>query len=229
MRASVRDITLNEGTTGRDLDYQGLELPILTDKELLEQTWNLEDQPAENVASNAHEVHVENAAVEDNGKRGREEDEDGVATSRRKKARVEDAMQQQEEETFNVAVEPPEVPAAPLRHGEVPEVVVTPAVTELPKRRTPPQQLNLEEAVADILPVLPDPIVQNPDEVQDNVPQDVAQAGEPDAEFLQPLVPAAPLKAGRGKKKANIGAQVDEVMQLRAQDIRVRYMPIVHH
>ena len=229
MRASVRDITLNEGTTGRDLDYQGLELPILTDQELLEQTWNLEDQPEENAASNAEGVPMDYAAMEDNGKRGREEDDDGVATSKRKKARVEDAMQQQEEETFNVAVEPPEVPAAPLRHGEVPDVVVTPAVTELPKRRTSPQQLNLDEAEADPEHLLPDPIVQNPDEVQDHVPQDVAQAGEPDAEFLQPLVPAAPLKAGRGKKKTNIGAQVDEVMQLRAQDIRVRPMLIVDH
>ena len=36
----------------RDLDYQGLDLPILTDKELLEQTWNLEDQPEQTVPTN---------------------------------------------------------------------------------------------------------------------------------------------------------------------------------
>ena len=207
----------------RDLDYQGLELPILTDKELLEQTWNLEDQPEENEALNAQGVQMENAEGADNGKRGREEEEDGAASSRSKKARTETAVEQQEE-TLHVAVEPPEMPAAPGRHAEVPEVVVTPAVTELPKRRTSPQQLDLEEAVADPALLLPDPVLQDAAEVQDQAPRDVVQAGEPEpeAEFLQPLVPAGPPKGGRGKKKTNVGAQVDEVTQLRGQDIKVR-------
>ena len=214
----------------RDLDYQGLELPILTDKELLEQTWNLEDQPEENEALNAQGVQLEDAEGEDNGKRGREEEEDGAASSRSKKARTETAVEQQEE-TLHVAVEPPEMPAAPGRHAEVPEVVVTPAVTELPKRRTSPQQLDLEEAVADPALLLPDPVLQDvaeaqdhdrQDVAQDHAPLDVAQAGESEAEFLQPLVPAGPQKGGRGKKKINVGAQVDEVTQLRGQDIKVR-------
>ena len=205
----------------RDLDYQGLELPILTDKELLEQTWNLEDQPEENEALNAQGVQMEDAEGADNGKRGREEKEDGAASSRSKKARTETAVEQQEE-TLNVAVEPPEMPAAPGRHAEVPEVVVTPAVTELPKRRTSPQQLDLEEAVADPALLPPDPVLQDAAEAQDHAPLDVAQAGEPEAEFLQPLVPAGPPKGGRGKKKTNAGAQVDEVTQLRGQDIKVR-------
>ena len=78
----------------RDLDYQGLELPILTDKELLEQTWNLEDQPEENEALNAQGVQMEDAEGADNGKRGREEEEDGAASSRSKKARTETAVEQ---------------------------------------------------------------------------------------------------------------------------------------
>jgi len=219
--ASVRDITLNEGTTMKDLDFQGLELPILTDKELLEQAWNLED---ENEASNTRGVQMENVEGEDNGKRGREEEEDGATSLRHKKARTENAVEQQEE-TLHVAVEPPEMPAAPGRHGEVPEVVVTPAVTELPKRRTSPQQLDLDEAVADPALLLPDPVLQDAAEAQDHAPQDVAQAGEPDAEFLQPLVPAGASKGGKGKKKTNVGAQVDEVTQFRGQDIKWNMTP----
>jgi len=222
VRATVRDITLNEGTTMRDLDYQGLELPILTDKELLEQPWNLEEQlqPEENEAVQAQEVQM----GEENGKRRREEEEDGAASSRRKKARSDEAMEQQGE-TFHVAVEPPDMPAAPGRHEDIPEVVVTPAVTELPKRRTSPQQLDLDEAVADPALLLPDPVVQDVAEVQQHAPQEIAQAGEPDVEFLQPLVPAEPPKGGRGKKKTNVGAQVDEVVQLRGQDIKWNMSP----
>ena len=78
----------------KDLDFQGLELPILTDKELLEQAWNLED---ENEASNTQGVQMENVEGEDNGKRGREEEEDGATSSRHKKARTENAVEQQEE------------------------------------------------------------------------------------------------------------------------------------
>ena len=201
----------------RDLDYQGLELPILTDKELLEQPWNLEEQlQPENEAVQAQEVQM----GEENGKRRREEEEDVAASSRRKKARSDEAMEQQGE-TFHVAVEPPDMPAAPGRHEDIPEVVVTPAVTELPKRRTSPQQLDLDEAVADPALLLPDPVVQDVAEVQQHAPQEIAQAGEPDVEFLQPLVPAEPPKGGRGKKKTNVGAQVDEVVQLRGQDIKV--------
>ena len=58
-------------------------MPILNDKELLEQTWNLEDQPEENVASNALGVQMANAECENNGKRGREEEEDVAAGPRR--------------------------------------------------------------------------------------------------------------------------------------------------
>merc|ERR1719320_851963 len=74
-----------------------------------------------------------------------------------------------QEETLNVATEPPEMPAAPVRSGEVPEVLVTPAVTELPKRRTSPQQLDLEQAALDPGLVLPEPV---PQDVADFVPQD---------------------------------------------------------
>jgi len=217
VRANVRDITLNEGTTMRDLDYQGLDLPILTDKELLEQTWNLEDQPEQSVAGNDQGGQVGEDEGEDHGKRRREE-EDGAISSGRKKARVENEVEPQEE-TLHVAVDPPEMPAAPGRHEEVPEVVVTPAVTEPPKRRTSPQQLDLEEAAADPAVFLPDPVQQDAPEVQDHAPQGVAQVGEPEAEFLQPLMPAGPAKAGRGKKKTT-PAQVDEVTQMSAKDIK---------
>ena len=220
MRANVRDITLNEGTTMRDLDYQGLELPILTDKELLEQTWNLEDQPEQNVAGNDQESHLRDEG-EDTGKRRREEEEDGAKSSRKKKARLDNEVEHQEE-TLHVAVDPPEMPAAPERHGEVPEVVVTPAVTEPPKRRTSPQQLDLEEAAADPALFLPDPVQQDNTEVPAHAPQGVAQADEPEANFLQPLVPAGPAKSVKGKKKTIPGAQVDEVTQLCAKDIKVR-------
>ena len=207
----------------RDLDYQGLDLPILNDKELLEQTWNLEDQPEQTVATNDQgglgEVGGE---ADERGKRALEEEEGGVGASRKKKARVENEVEQQEQ-TFHVAVDPPEIPAAPGRHGEVPEVVVTPAVTELPKRRTSPQQLNLEEAAADPALGLPDPVPQDAAEIQDHAHQAVAQAGSPEAEFLQPLMPAEPPKGGKGKKKAKAGSQFDEVTQLRQQDIKVRW------
>ena len=214
----------------RDLDYQGLDLPILTDKELLEQTWNLEDQPEQTVPTNDQggRGEVGEGDVDERGKRAREEEEGGGKASRSdtipisKKARVEHEVEQQEQ-TFHVAVDPPEMPAAPGRHGEVPEVVVTPAVTELPKRRTSPQQLNLEEAAADPALGLPDLVQQDVTDIHDQPHQDNAQAGgAPEAEFLHPLVPAEPPKGGKGKKKANAGSQVDEATQLRQQDIKVR-------
>ena len=201
----------------RDLDYQGLDLPILTDKELLEQTWNLEDQPEHTVATNDQGE----GDGDERGKRARDEEEDRTVAPRNKKPRVENEMELQEH-TLHVVVDPPEMPAAPGRHGEVPEVVVTPAVTELPKRRTSPQQLNLEEAAADPALGLPDLIQQDAPDVQDQPLQDVAQAGAPEPEFLQPLVPAEPPKGGKGRRKANAGSQVDERMQLRQQDIKVR-------
>ena len=212
----------------RDLDYQGLDLPILTDKELLEQTWNLEDQPEQTVPTNDQGGlgEVGEGEADERGKRAREEEEGGSKASRSipipisKKARVENEVEQQEQ-TFHVAVDPPEIPAAPGRHGEVPEVVVTPAVTELPKRRTSPQQLNLEEAAADPALGLPDLVPQDVPDIQDQPHQDNAQASAPEAEFLQPLVPTELPKGGKGKKKANAGSQVDELTQLRQQDIKV--------
>ena len=214
----------------RDLDYQGLDLPILTDKELLEQTWNLEDQPEQTAPTNDQGGlgEVGEGEADERGKRAREEGEGGGKASSSipipisKKARVENEVEQQEQ-TFHVAVDPPEIPAAPGRHGEVPEVVVTPAVTELPKRRTSPQQLNLEEAAADPALGLPDPVPQEAAEIQDHAHQAVAQASSPEAEFLQPLMPAEPPKGGKGKKKAKAGSQFDEVTQLRQQDIKVRW------
>jgi len=158
------------------------------------------------------------------GKHARNEEEDGTVVPRNKKPRVEYEMELQEQ-TLHVVVDPPEMPAAPGRHGEVPEVVVTPAVTELPKRRTSPQQLNLEEAAADPALGLPDLVQQDAPDVQDHTHQDVAQAGAPEPEFLQPLVPAEPPKGGKGRRKANTGSQVDERAQLRQQDIKWNMTP----
>ena len=230
MRANVRDITLAEPAM-RDLDYQGLELPILTEQELLEQTWNLEEQPR----VEGHDVEASGEREAEQSKRARDEEE-GSESSRTKRPRVDVEVPQ--EETLNVATEPPEMPAAPVRSGEVPEVLVTPAVTELPKRRTSPQQLDLEQAALDPALVLPEPV---PQDVAEFVPQDrveVADQGQsppvaqPDAppadapggDFLQPLIPGGgPRREGRGKKKVNDGAQVDEVYHLRGQDIKVRF------
>ena len=231
VRANVRDITLAEPAM-RDLDYQGLDLPILTEQELLEQTWNLEEQP-----------RVEGQDVEASGereagqpKRARDKEE-GSEPSRTKRPRVDVEVPQ--EETLNVAREPPEMPAAPVRSGEVPEVLVTPAVAELPKRRTSPQQLDLEQAALDPGLVLPEPVPQDvaepvpqdrvevPDQCQFSptaAPAEVPQADAPGGDFLQPLIPGGgPRREGRGKKKVNDGAQVDEVKQLRGQDIKVRF------
>ena len=235
MRANVRDITLAEPAM-RDLDYQGLELPILTEQELLEQTWNLEEQPR----VEGHDVEASGDREAGQSKRGRDEEE-GSESSRTKRPRVDVEVPQ--EETLNVATEPPEMPAAPVRSGEVPEVLVTPAVTELPKRRTSPQQLDLEQAALDPALVLPEPV---PQDVADFVPQDrveVADQGQsppagaqadappadaPGGEFLQPLIPGGgPRREGRGKKKVNDGAQVDEVDHLRGQDIKVRIQYLI--
>merc|ERR1719320_1728233 len=94
-----------------------------------------------------------------------------------------------QEETLNVATEPAEMPAAPVRSGEVPEVLVTPAVTELPKRRTSPQQLDLEQAALDPGIVLPEPVPQDRVEVADQGRSSpaAAQADAPVGDFLQPL------------------------------------------
>ena len=83
----------------RDLDYQGLDLPILTDKELLEQTWNLEDQPEQTVATNDQGGlgEVGEGEADERGKRALEEEEGGVGASRKKKARVENEVEQQEQ------------------------------------------------------------------------------------------------------------------------------------
>ena len=226
MRANVRDITLAEPAM-RDLDYQGLDLPILTEQELLEQTWNLEEQPR----VEGHDVEASGEREAGQSKRARDEEE-GSESSRTKRPRVDVEVPQ--EETLNVASEPAEMPAAPVRSGEVPEVLVTPAVTELPKRRTSPQQLDLEQAALDPGLVLPEPV---PQDVADFVPQDRvevadqgqsspagAQADAPGGDFLQPLIPGGgPRREGRGKKKVNDGAQVDEVMHLRGQDMKVRF------
>ena len=231
VRANVRDITLAEPAM-RDLDYQGLDLPILTEQELLEQTWNLEEQP-----------RVEGQDVEASGereagqpKRARDKEE-GSEPSRTKRPRVDVEVPQ--EETLNVAREPPEMPAAPVRSGEVPEVLVTPAVAELPKRRTSPQQLDLEQAALDPGLVLPEPVPQDVAEpvLQDRVEipdqgqtspaaaqDEVPQADAPGGDFLQPLIPGGgPRREGRGRKKVNDGAQVDEVKILRGQDIKVSF------
>merc|ERR1719357_2496384 len=203
----------------RDLDYQGLDLPILTEQELLEQTWNLEEQP-----------RVEGQDVEASGereagqpKRARDEEE-GSESSSTKRPRVDVEVPQ--EETLNVATEPPEMPAAPVRSGEVPKVLVTPAVAELPKRRTSPQQLDLEQAALDPGLVLPEPVPQDvaepvpqdrvevPDQCQFSptaAPAEVPQADAPGGDFLQPLIPGGgPRREGRGRKKVNDGAQVAE-------------------
>merc|ERR1712013_538983 len=136
--------------------------------------------------------------------------------------------------TLNVATEPPEMPAAPVRSGEVPEVLVTPAVTELPKRRTSPQQLDLEQAALDPALVLPEPVPQERVEVADQgqsstaaAQGDVPPADAPGGDFLQPLIPGGGPRreGGRGKKKVNDGAQVDEVMHLRGQDMKWNMTP----
>ena len=212
VRASARDFTLAEPSMV-DLNYQGLDLPILTEKELLEQTWNLEEEP--DVPVNERVGLADEHAVEDNGKRGREDEDDEIISSRKKRVRVEEDHHQ--EDTLHVAVDPPQQPPAPGRHGEVPEVVVTPAVTELPKRRTSPQLLDVDEAAVDPALILPDPVQQDVADVQDQAIQDAAQ----EAPFLQPLVPAGPRTVGKGGKK-NVGTRVDEVPHLRAQDIKVK-------
>ena len=222
MRANVRDITLAEPAM-RDLDYQGLDLPILTEQELLEQTWNLEEQPR----VEGHDVEASGEREAGQSKRARDE-EDGSESLRTKRSRVDEEVPQ--EETLNVATEPPEMPAAPVRSGEVPEVLVTPAVTELPKRRTSPQQLDLEQAALDPGLVLPEPVPQDqveaPDQGQSSpavAQADAPPADAPDGEFLQPLIPGGgPRREGRGKKKVIDGAQVDEVNHLRGQDKKVR-------
>ena len=212
VRATARDFTLAEPSMV-DLNYQGLDLPILTEKELLEQTWNLEEEP--DVPANERVGLADEHAVEDNGKRGREDEDDEIISSRKKRVRVEEDHHQ--EDTLHVAVDPPQQPPAPGRHGEVPEVVVTPAVTELPKRRTSPQLLDVDAAAVDPALILPDPVQQDVADVQDEAIQDAAQ----EAPFLQPLVPAGPRTGGKGGKK-NVGTRVDEVTHLRAQDIKVK-------
>ena len=203
----------------RDLDYQGLDLPILTEQELLEQTWNLEEQPR----VEGHDVEASGEREAGHSKRARDEEE-GSESSRTKRPRVDVEVPQ--EETLNVATEPPEMPAAPVRSGEVPEVLVTPAVTELPKRRTSPQQLDLEQAALDPGLVLPEPVPQDRVEVADQGRSSpaAAQADAPGGDFLQPLIPGGgPRREGRGKKKVNDGAQVDEVDHIRGQDIKVGF------
>merc|ERR1719495_589917 len=167
------------------------------------------------------------------------DEEEGSESSRTKRPMVDVEVPQ--EETLNVAREPPEIPAAPVRSGEVPEVLVTPAVAELPKRRTSPQQLNLEQAALDPGLVLPEPVPQDvaepvpqdrvevPDQCQFSptaAPAEVPQADAPGGDFLQPLIPGGgPRREGRGRKKVNDGAQVDEVKQLRGQDIKWNQTP----
>merc|ERR1711962_482805 len=210
------------------------DLPILTEQELLEQTWNLEEQPR----VEGHDVEASGEREAEQSKRVRDEEE-GSESSRTKRPRVDVEVAQ--EETLNVATEPPEMPAAPVRSGEVPEMLVTPAVAELPKRRTSPQQLDLEQAALDPGLVLPEPVLQD---VAEPVPQDrvqvpdqgqfspaaaqaeVSQADAPGGDFLQPLIPGGgPRREGRGKKKVNDGAQVDEVKNLRGQDIKWNQTP----
>merc|ERR1711962_27771 len=210
------------------------DLPILTEQELLEQTWNLEEQPR----VEGHDVEASGEREAEQSKRVRDEEE-GSESSRTKRPRVDVEVPQ--EETLNVAREPPEMPAAPVRSGEVPEVLVTPSVAELPKRRTSPQQLDLEQAALDPALVLPEPV---PQDVAEPVPQDrvevpdqsqsspaaaqaeVPQADAPGGDFLQPLIPGGgPRREGRGKKKVNDGAQVDEVKQLLGQDIKWNQTP----
>ena len=216
VRATARDFTLAEPSMV-DLNYQGLDLPILTEKELLEQTWNLEEES--DVLANERVGLVDGHAVEENGKRGREDEDDGITSSRKKRARVEEEYHQ--EDTLHVAVEPLELPPAPGRHGEVPEVVVTPAVTEMPKRRTSPQPLDVDAATVDPALILPGPVQQDVADVQGQAPPDDVQNAAHEAPFLQPLVPAGPRTGGKGGKK-NVGTQVDEVTHLRAQDIKVK-------
>ena len=81
VRATARDFTLAEPSMV-DLNYQGLDLPILTEKELLEQTWNLEEES--DVLANERVGLVDGHVVEENGKRGREDEDDGITSSRKK-------------------------------------------------------------------------------------------------------------------------------------------------
>ena len=90
VRANVRDITLAEPAM-RELDYQGMDLPILTEQELLEQTWNLEEQPR----VEGQDVEASGERESGQSKRARDKEE-GSEPSRTKRPRVDVEVPQEE-------------------------------------------------------------------------------------------------------------------------------------
>ena len=180
--------------------------------DLLAQCWDLDEAPA--VLVGAEEV-----GEEDRRKRAREEEGGEQQAKRgRLKERGETTMAEQEQPAEDL-----ELPA-PERGIQAPVIEVTPATTELPKRRTSPVHLEMDLVVADEVAV--EQTVPGEEDVRHDVA--VENAVEPPVEdvlpldqvepqlFLQPAVPAK--KTRKGKKAGRL--VVDTALQRRSQDIK---------
>ena len=187
VRGANSDITMVELNTD-GLDFQGLELPVLSRAEMLEQDWDLENSASGKVGDLL-------PAGEEAAKRGREGEDESMVNKR--------ARTEVEEPTEETVMGPPEelVAEAPGWRARRPEVLVTPAVEGEVRRLTPPNQLDMaevveepgleEQAVAEEQPVEVLPVEQVPEE-------------QP-AGFLQPLVPA-PGRRARGPRTSRLPA-----------------------
>ena len=238
-RTANRQITMVEEPFTAGLDFEGLPLPILTEDELLNEDWNLEEGGAVLVQGEL-ELPGEEAR-----KRGREEEAEETAV---KKARVEEVVA--EEETVMEAPGEAEAVEAPGRKRAAPENLVTPSVADLARSRISPPQLQVDQVLdlpqevaeeqAQDLPeeqaqevVVPQEQAQEEavpqEQVQEEVvsqeqaqevevPQGQEEVPQDDAAFLQPLVPAAARRPRPGRKGGKL--LVDASIQLRHQDIR---------
>ena len=195
----ANSITMVELNT-HGLDFQGLELPVLSRAEMLEQDWDLENSASGKVGDLL-------PAGEEAAKRGREGEDEAMVNKR--------ARTEVEEPTEETVMGPPEelVAEAPGWRTRRPEVLVTPAVEEEARRLTPPNQLHMAEVVEE--PGLVEQAVAEEQAVE-VLPVEPVPEEQP-AGFLQPPVPA-PGRRAKGPRTSRL--VVDEVMQLPAGQIR---------
>ena len=205
VRGANSDITMVELNTD-GLDFQGLELPVLSRAEMLEQDWDLEN-------SSRGKVGDLLPAGEEAAKRGREGEDESMVNKR--------ARTEVEKPTEETVMGPPEelVAEAPGWRARRPEVLVTPAVEEEARRLTPPNQLHMAEVVEE--PGLVEQARVEEQAVAEEQAVEVLPVEpvpeEQPAGFLQPPVPA-PGRRPRGPRTSRL--VVDEVMQLPAGQIR---------
>jgi len=217
-RARPSDITMMEPDMGR-LEYEGQELPILTTRDILTESWSLDDTaPA-----------GEQVAVQDEVEPNRKSPPDRELLPATKRARLDDPPEHEVGELApEVTVvgqdgESEQAAGAPLRPRvpSVPTIEVTPAMEEEKTRKRTPTMLDMEAAAAvdDTMPLPHSP----PPAADDLPPPDFPSPPAPPASApqldLQPLVPA-PARQPRPGKKGRGLVWVDVHTQISADCIR---------